>query len=127
MRPGAGLVEPAGLAVGVVAVKNTTIRQALQHVADYPNPVDDESINAPVHELVARALYDIANHPDASVRGSMAKANKARKMIFDRLGGRRRAGTPPQSGGTVAVEFVDMTGGALNAGPAEPERDGEDR
>lgn len=102
-------------------MKNTTIRQALQHVADYPQPVDDELLNMPVHEMVARALFDIANRPDASVRGSMTKANRARKIILERMGGKRRSGTTPPTGGTVAVEFVDLTQGALDAPAAEPE------
>lgn len=108
-------------------MKHTTIRQALQHVADYPQPVTDEVVNMPVSELVARALYDIANQPDASVRGSMAKANKARKIILDRMGGRRRSGTTPPSGGTVPIEFVDLTGGALDGpAPATPAQAGVD-
>lgn len=92
-----------------------TIRQALQRVADYPNPVDDEVIQMPVHELVARSLFDIANRPDANVRGSMARANKARKMILDRMAGKRRAGTSPATGAAIEVEFVDLTGGELGA------------
>ena len=51
-------------------MKNVTIRQALQHVADFPQPLDDEVLQMPVYELVARSLFDIANRPDASVRGS---------------------------------------------------------
>lgn len=89
-------------------MKTVTIRQALQHVADYPNTVDDDMINAPVHELVCRALFEISNRPDASVRGSMARANKARKMILDRMVGKRRAGTVPTTGEHVEVEFKDL-------------------
>lgn len=95
--------------------KPVTIRQALQQVADYPNPIDDDWLQKPVHELVARTLFDIANRPDGRVRGSMADANKARKMIFDRLVGRRRAGTHPATGTVVQVEFRDLTGGELGA------------
>ena len=76
-------------------MKGVTIRQALQHVADYPEPVTDEVINTHVHELVCRTLFDIANRPDAGVRGSMTRANRARKMVLDRMAGRRRAGTKP--------------------------------
>jgi hypothetical protein len=78
-------------------MKPVSIRQALQHVADYPEPVDDVVLNMPVHECVARALFDIANRPDQSVRGSMSRANKARKMIMDRLAGKRRW-TPGSTG-----------------------------
>lgn len=89
-------------------VKSVTIRQALQHVADYPNPVDDEVVNHPVHELVARALYDIANRPDASVRGSMTRANRARKIILDRMVGKRRPGTKPATDEHADLEFLDL-------------------
>lgn len=94
-------------------MKSVTIRQALQHVADYPNPVDDEVVQAPAYELVARSLFDIANRPDASVRGSMARANKARKMILERMEGKRRSGTTPSTREVQQVEFVDLTGGEL--------------
>jgi hypothetical protein len=92
-------------------MKPVSIRQALQHVADYPEPVDDVVLNMPVHECVARALFDIANRPDQSVRGSMSRANKARKMIMDRLAGKRRTGTKPVSGVADEIEFLDLTGG----------------
>jgi hypothetical protein len=102
-------------------VKNVSIRQALQYVADYPEPISDELIQMPVYELVARSLFDIANRPDASVRGSMARANKARKMILDRLAGKRRAGTKPTIKGTVEIQFRDLTGGELDAPSTPPE------
>jgi hypothetical protein len=97
-------------------MKQITIRQALQHVADYPEPVTDEVINAPVHELVCRTLFDIANRPDSSVRGSHTRANRARKMILDRMAGRRRAGTKPQVPKGTSLQFHDLTGGELDAG-----------
>lgn len=93
---------------------SVTIRQALQQVADYPEPVTDEVIQMPTHELMARALFDIANRPDASVRGSMARANKARKMILDRLAGKRRAGTRPAVRTENEIQFIDLTGGELS-------------
>jgi hypothetical protein len=92
-------------------VKVVSIQQALQHVADYPEPVDDIVLNMPVHECIARALFDIANRPDQSDKGSMTRANTARKLIFDRLGGKRRAGTKPISGNVEEIEFFDLTGG----------------
>ena len=100
-------------------MKSVTIRQALQQVADYPEPLTDEVIQMPTHELMARALFDIANRPDASVRGSMARANKARKMILDRMAGKRRAGTRPVVKDNADIEFVDLTGGVIESGPAE--------
>lgn len=94
--------------------KSTTIRQALQHVADYPTPIDDHTINMPVHELVCRTLFDISNRPDAAIRGSHTRANKARKLILDRLAGKRRAGTSPHMAQDVSLEFFDLTGGELS-------------
>ncbi len=107
----------------------TSIRQALQRVVDYPNPVDDEWLTKPVHELVCRSLFQIANSGNADVRGSMARANKARKMIMDRLDGKRRAGTPPVSKTGVEITFLDLTGGELGAGSGDAvddERGGQD-
>jgi hypothetical protein len=88
-----------------------TIRDALQHVAEHPEIRTDELIQLPVWELVGRNLYEIANHPEASIRGSMARANKARKMILDRLVGKRRAGSHPATRVAVSIDFVDLTGG----------------
>lgn len=95
-------------------VKNSvTVQQALQYVADNPVPMTDETIQIPVHELVARALFEISNHPDASVRGSMTRANKARRMIFDRLVGKRRTGSHPATRSKTTIKFVDLTGRTL--------------
>jgi len=94
-------------------VKEVTVRQALQMVADNPHMVTDEIIQLPVHELIARNLFEIANSPDTNVRGASARANKARKMILDRLVGKRRAGTSPAAKTDEQIEFVDLTAGAL--------------
>lgn len=101
--------------------KQVTIRQALQQVADYPNQVDDNALQKYAHELVSRALFDICNRPDASVRGSMTRANKARKILLDRMAGKRRAGTVPAVKTDTSVDFVDLTGGELSAGDAAEE------
>ena len=90
-------------------MKHVTIQQALQNVVDKPYLDTDEIIQVPVHELISRTLFDIANRPDASVRGSMTKANKARKMILDRLVGKRRAGTNPAARSAIQMEFIDLT------------------
>jgi hypothetical protein len=89
---------------------SVSIRQALQNVANYPEPLTDDVVNMPVHELVARSLFDIANRPDQRVRGSMSRANKARKMILERLDGKRRTGTKPAVKQGHEVEFIDLTG-----------------
>jgi hypothetical protein len=95
-------------------VADVTIRQALQNVADHPVMQTDELIQVPVHELVARGLFEIANSPDTNVRGSAARANKARKMILDRMVGKRRPGTAPAAKTDEAIEFIDLTEGVLD-------------
>lgn len=105
-------------------VKTVTIQQALQQVANYPVMLTDELVQVPAHELVSRALFEISNNPDASVRGSYARANKARKMILDRLVGKRRAGTHPATRTEVHLEFRDLTAVALP--PTETPEEGDD-
>lgn len=90
-----------------------TVRQALQLVADNPVMVDDEIIQHPVHELICRHLFEIANQPDANVRGALVRANKARRIILDRLVGRRRPGSHPATKVEVQIDFIDLTGGEL--------------
>lgn len=97
-------------------MKHVSVRQALHKVADYPVMLEEDVLQVPAHELVSRTLFDIANRPDPMVRGSMTRANKARKILMDRLVGRRRAGTHPATRNHVAVEFIDMTGAELEAG-----------
>jgi hypothetical protein len=92
-------------------MRTTTIRQALQHVVNNPELESDELVALPVHELVSRTLFEIANSAHPSKRGSLAKANVARKMIFDRLVGKRKAGSHPATKKeAAAVEFADLTG-----------------
>lgn len=86
-----------------------TVRQALQHVADNPVMLDDDVLAKPVHELVCRTLFDIANNPQVAVRGSLRRSNRARDMIFNRLVGRRRPGSHPATRTNQSVEFKDLT------------------
>jgi hypothetical protein len=97
-------------------MQKRTVREALQHVADYPVPIDDEVLMQHTGELIARTLYDIANKPDANVRGSLPRANRARKMIMERLSGRRRSGTAPHQKQVVRLHMVDLTGGEISDG-----------
>lgn len=90
-------------------MKHVTIKTALENVANNPIPITDELTQLPVHELVCRSLFEVANRPDASIRGSMTRANKARTMILNRMVGRRRAGSHPATKDTVELEFADLT------------------
>ena len=87
-----------------------SIRQALQYVADNPEIKTDEIINLPVHELVSRTLFELANNADLKQRGSLSRANVARKMIFDRLVGKRRPGSHPARRKRERILFHDLTG-----------------
>lgn len=93
-----------------------SIHGALQNVADNPGQLDDNVLIKPVHELVARTLFEIANNPSINERGSFARANKARKMIADRLVGRRKAGSHPATNEQVPIEFVDLTAHQITEG-----------
>ena len=89
-----------------------TVRQTFQHVADYPQAVDDDTLTMHTGELIVRTLFDVANKPDAQDRGSFTRANKARKMIMDRLSGRRRPGSKPSRKQAVQLTMKDLTGEA---------------
>ena len=43
----------------------------------------------------------------------MTRANKARKMILDRMVGKRRPGSHPATNEGEQIDFVDLTGGEL--------------
>lgn len=92
--------------------KHKTVREALQYVANNPE-MKTAPIDTPVWELVSRILFEIATRPDARVRGSMARATRAQKLISDRLVGTRRPGTHPAEAKKRQVSFVDLTRGAI--------------
>jgi hypothetical protein len=93
-----------------VGVKTVTIRQALQHVVDNPELKTDVMLDVHVHELVARTLFEIANGVQVNDRRTLARANVARTMIFNRLVGRRKAGSHPATSKRVEVDFVPLAG-----------------
>ena len=92
-----------------------TIRQAMQMVADKPEITTDDLISLPVHELVVRTLFEIANSATSTERGAAARANAARGMIFNRMVGRRRPGSHPATKKKLDIEFQDLTGGEIGA------------
>jgi hypothetical protein len=71
---------------------------------------------------IRQALQHVANSPDPRVRGSSTRANKARKQILDRMDGKRRTGTTPPVHDGRTLEFFDMTGGEISA-PASATQD----
>lgn len=92
-----------------------TVADALKHVADHPDPGTVAPIDKPMHELISRTLFEIANSPDSAVRGSLARATKAQKIILDRLVGTRRPGSHPAARKDESLEFFDLTAGALES------------
>lgn len=90
-----------------------SVRAALQHVADHPILDTDVLLDVRVHELLARTVFEVANNPDEKVRGGLSRANRARRMLMDRLVGKRRPGTAPAAKTEDEIEFVDLTAGAL--------------
>jgi hypothetical protein len=94
---------------------NRSVRDALRFVASHPVSTL-EPVETPTWELIARTLFEVANSPNAKVRGSMVRATKAQRMIAERLVGTRRPGTHPAVAreGTQ-INFVDLTVAALEA------------
>ena len=90
-----------------------SIKESLENVAKHPEMSTDIIIDVRVHELVARTLYEIANDPDQRVRGSLSRATKAQKLIFNRIVGTRRPGTHPAAREGGDIEFRDLTKGVL--------------
>lgn len=106
--------------------RHKTVRQALQYVErhpEWPSEQVQQRLDMPIWEMVARNLFDIANKPDTTVVGSMAKATKAQKIILDRLTGTRRAGTHPAVRNDKQIKIRDLTTGL----PEPVEEDDDDR
>ena len=92
--------------------RHKTIAQALRAVEDSPDWPDDDirkRMEMPVWEMVARVLFDYANHPDLKNRASLAKSLRAQKIILDRLTGTRRQGTNPAVRNKRKVRILDLT------------------
>ena len=90
-----------------------SIPEALQYVADHPDDVVAEPLEAPVWKLVSQTLFIIANSPSRTKRGSLLRATRAQKIIFNRLVGTRRPGSHPVAAKSGAIEFLDLTAGEL--------------
>lgn len=91
-----------------------TVQQALQKAADtWQEDRELDWTTAPVHQLVALTLFDIANSGSLKERGSIGRATKAQKIILNRMVGLRQPGSRPVSKTADGIEFVDLTMGAL--------------
>ena len=90
-----------------------SIQKALSLVAANPVPSTDNMLDLKAHELIASTLIEIANSPDSKVRGSMARATRAQRLLLNRLVGLRRPGSHPAARETTGITFVDLTSGAI--------------
>ena len=58
-----------------------------------------------------RNLFQISNHPDTRIIGSINKSTKAQAIILNRTTGTRRAGTHPAVRNASQVNLKDLTAG----------------
>ena len=92
--------------------RHKTVAQALRAVErnpDWPDERIQSRLDMPVSEMIARNLFDIALHPDASNKASMQRCLRAQRIIMDRLTGTRQMGTHPAVRNQKKVQILDMT------------------
>ncbi len=90
-----------------MGVRHKTVKGALEWVAKHPMP-PPAPIEAPIWELVARQLFQSANQVGGT-RQEMKATNAASKIIFDRMVGKRKAGTHPAMVTKQKIDIVDFT------------------
>ena len=93
-------------------MKGKTVAESLTYVSEHQ--IGEITVDTPVWEIIGHTLFHIANNPDRRVRGSMGRANRARKIILERMVGRRRPGTHPAQANNEELEFVDLTQPAVS-------------
>ena len=74
-------------------MKSKSVPEALEYVAQHPPQSFEPTVDMPTWEIIGQLLYLIANSGNPRHRGSVNRATRAQKMIWDRKVGRRRAGT----------------------------------
>lgn len=95
-------------------MKSKSVQESLEYVAQHPPASFEPTVDMPVWEVLGQLLYLIANSGNPRNKGSVARATRAQKMIWDRKVGRRRPGTHPATVSDEAIEFEDLTMGALD-------------
>lgn len=91
-----------------MGVKHRTVKEALEYVSRHPTP-STVPIEMPVWELVARQLFE-ASHVVGGTAVSMKRSVAAQKIVFDRMAGKRRAGTHPAVAKTKReLNILDLT------------------
>lgn len=76
-----------------MGIRHRSVKEALEYVARHPEP-ELPPVEMPVWELISRQLYETA-HNVGGTAVAMKRTATAQKIIFDRLGGKRRPGTEP--------------------------------
>lgn len=91
-----------------MGLKHRTVKEALEYVARHPEP-DRPPIEMPVWELISRQLFEAANKVGGN-GVAMKRSVAAQKIIFDRLAGKRKAGTHPATAkGKRELKIRDLT------------------
>ncbi len=91
-----------------MGLKHKTVKEALEFVAKHPEP-DRVPIEMPVWELISRHLFEQA-HTVGGSAVTMKRTSTAQKIIFDRLAGKRKAGTHPATAkGARKLKVLDLT------------------
>ena len=94
-------------------MKSKSIQDALEYVSNHPPESFEPTVDMPTWEVLSQLLYLIANSGNPRNRGSVNRATRAQKMIWDRKVGRRRAGTNPATISNEEIEFADLTVGVI--------------
>lgn len=76
-----------------MGLAHKTVKEALEYVTRHPEP-SRTPIEMPVWELISRQLFQAA-HTVGGNGVAMKRSVAAQKIIFDRLAGKRKAGTHP--------------------------------
>ena len=97
-------------------MKSKSVPEALVYVAQHPPQSFEPTVDMPTWEIIGQLLYLIANSGNPRHRGSVNRATRAQKMIWDRKVGRRRAGTHPATVQAEEIEFEDLTIGSIGSG-----------
>lgn len=91
-----------------MGLAHKTVKEALEYVTRHPEP-SRAPIEMPVWELISRQLFQAA-HTVGGNGVAMKRSVGAQKIIFDRLSGKRKAGTHPAVAKSARVLKVrDLT------------------
>ena len=90
-------------------MKSKSVADSLEYVAAHPPQSFEPTVEMPTWEVIGQLLYLIAKSGNARERGSVDRATRAQKMIWDRKVGRRAPGTHPATIKAEEVNFKDLT------------------